>query len=518
MEPRPSMEPRPNSALRWCAFAAFLAAYGFAVFAILVYRKLPPIYFGGACVVCIGGLFLLHRMLARRPRGLERAYPYVLGALLLGMLITQIVLGMRLEIDPIADFGHVYRGAIDWVLRGSYAVEPERADYFCLYPNNLGLTALLAALFFVVKALGSESFYLAAVVLASLTATVTVLVCADILRRMAGRALALTGAAAFVLLPSYLLVGAVFYSDTMTLLFPPLLLWLSLVARERQPRRRWPIDLLIALCAFAGYLLKATVLIMLIALWIGALLRYDWKRTSWKRLCWKRLAAQVIATVCVFAVGSVGWNAVIVNRYLNRETLAYNKVPLVSWLVLGANMERGHNAFEDVFRSGTSGPERAAAGWEMLRTSLQAKAEKGKLPAYYARKLSIALGGGTLGLADFLDDRPQNKAVLHQVVLIDAPHYNAYNAWCSGLLFGLFLLAMFAALQGLRGKNPLAMGYPEVYVALVGVFLFLMAWELRERYFSNYVPVVILAAVMGLCPRQPGPEPSDPPPPSSEGS
>ena len=35
-------------------------------------------------------------------------------------------------------------------------------------------------------------------------------------------------------------------------------------------------------------------------------------------------------------------------------------------------------------------------------------------------------------------------------------------------------------------------------LALLGVFLFFLIWEARWRYFSNFVPIVMLCAITGL--------------------
>ena len=474
--------------LKRIAFVLFLLAYGFSLVSIALRKEHPPLIYFSAGALSLVALFFLYRFLRRREeRKLRRIYPFLLCGILALLPVIQGLLGMLLEIDPFADFGHVYHGAIRWAEEGSYAFDDAGMKYFAVFPNNLGLTALLAGLFWVVDQLGSDQYYLAAVILNSLLVTGSILLCVDILRRAAGYAAAFVGAAVFLILPPYYVAGGVFYTDAMSFIFPPLLLWLHLVAREKPLLRRLPLDLLWAVCAFAGYIIKATPVIMLIAIWLVDLLQ-------WRP---KPLATQVIATVCVFALGLWMWNEQAVRRHMGDDIIEKYKTPWVGWLVMGATDDR--DAFNEVFEAGENPRERSAAGWQMLGDALQERWQNGTLLDLAILKTAESIGTGTLGLADFLDDNPWNETWLHDYLLYDGLYYPAYDAYCSGIMLALVLLAMYAAAEGLVAKNPLAGRYPQPWIALLGIFMFLLAWEQRDRYFSNFYSMLIVAGVMGVC-------------------
>ncbi|MCL2811763.1 MAG: hypothetical protein FWD25_07730, partial [Clostridia bacterium] len=231
--------------LKRIAFTLFLLAYGFSLVSIGLRKEHPPLIYFFTCVLSLVALFLFYRFLRRREeRKLRRVYPFLLFGLLALLPVVQSLLGMLLEIDPFADFGHVYHGAIRWAEEGSYAFDDAGMKYFAFFPNNLGLTTVLAGLFWVVDRLGSDQYFLAAVILNSLLITASILLCIDILRRIAGYAAAFVCAAVFLILPPYYVGSAAFYTDTMSFVFPPLLLWLHLVAREKPLLRRLPLDLL----------------------------------------------------------------------------------------------------------------------------------------------------------------------------------------------------------------------------------------------------------------------------------
>ena len=474
------------------AGALFCAAFAFVVVSILCLNQHPPLWFYAACALGGGGLWLLFGFLTRHPRGAWRAYPWLLLGILLVLPVIQSVLGMRLEIDPFADFGAVLHGAREWVQDGTFCMAWDREFYFYIYPHNLGLTALLALLFRAVDALGGDCFYLAAVVLNSVLATCSILLCADILRRTLGYAAGVTGAVLFLLLPPFYVLGTVFYTDVMSFCFPLLALWLSLLARGRSLRRRWYLDVLLALTAFVGYHIKATVLIMVVAIWIGMGLRGQWRA----------LLSQAAAVVCVFVAGTLLWNAWLFSTYLDADLARENALPMVNWLVLGVSADEdaelfGETAFEAVFYGGDTAAAREQAGWQAFRARFAQRQREGLL-GYYARKMAVAMGSGTLGLSDFLDDNPWNDTALHDYVLYDGVHYPAYDAYCSGIMLALLLLALAGGVRlALRGQEK-STQCVEVWVALIGVFLFLLFWEPRDRYFSNYFCVLVIAAVSGL--------------------
>lgn len=478
-----------GAGLQKAALALWAAALLVVAAAIVGTRGLPPLVLYPVCAAALAGLWALYQGLRQREAALAKVYPWLLLGLLVGLPVIQILLGLRLEFDPIADLGRVFHGAENWVREGTFALDWDAEFYFYTYPHNLGLTGLLALLFGGVAALGGDHFFLAGLVLNSVLATAALLLTLDCLRRLAGYAAAVCGAALCLLFPPLYLAGAVFYTDVMSFVFPPLLLWLALVARDKAWRWRLPLYGLMALAAFVGYHIKATVLIMLIAIWLVEL----------RHGRWAALAGQAAAVALVFVAGTLLWNQFLFDNYLDADLAEENKLPLATWLMIGVSPQDDEWGFDTVFYGGENAAERTEVAWREIRQRLAQRAgEPGGLPAFFLRKAGIALGSGTLGLGDFLDDNPSHQAALHDFILYDAPHYAAYDAYCTGLLLALWLLALYGAGQGLRRPDSPAARTPQPWLALLGLFVFLLAWEMRDRYFSNYFLMLVIAAVPAL--------------------
>ena len=111
------------------------------------------------------------------------------------------------------------------------------------------------------------------------------------------------------------------------------------------------------------------------------------------------------------------------------------------------------------------------------------------------RKNAAAMGDGTFGMTEMLDDDPVRPNALSTVVLAAGEHFPLYSAVCTGIYMGDLVLALLACLRGIRRRET---GGAMAYIAMFGMMLFLMLWEARSRYLFCFVPVLLLLA--GLCP------------------
>ena len=82
-------------------------------------------------------------------------------------------------------------------------------------------------------------------------------------------------------------------------------------------------------------------------------------------------------------------------------------------------------------------------------------------------------------------------------MLNDGEHRDAYKHICTGVVIALYLLLIASCIAGVFG-NELKPGTLASRAALLSLLLFLLAWEARWRYFSNYIPVFMISAVIGL--------------------
>ena len=118
----------------------------------------------------------------------------------------------------------------------------------------------------------------------------------------------------------------------------------------------------------------------------------------------------------------------------------------------------------------------------------------------WTNKAVICFGDGTYALSDFLDDTPANETGIHDYILYAGKNYSKYQSFSTGLLIVLYLLAIVGAGRDIVGKVKYRESiFPTApRLAMLGILCFLILWETSGRYFTNYVPILIVCASLTL--------------------
>ncbi len=396
------------------------------------------------------------------------------------MGIFQICMIEELRFTPSFDLDAIYGGAIQWVETGTFA---DYYDYFDWFPNNLGGLCYYYILFKVCSVFSRDYFFIAAcaneVLILSTFAFIILSVEKLWGRRYGLIAMALTGC-----LPPLLFMTDVFYTDSLSILFPILLFYLSLRIDESSGVKSWKLCVFSGLVAVLGIFIKATVLIMVAAVCLSFCLRKKWK----KALIYI-LPFMVIYTVFTFAV-----QGCLYSRHLDPELAEVKNTPYYHWVMMGLEGEGAYNPGDYEFtRSFTDPQERDNALRKEIINRISEKGVGGMAQLYKA-KIIRCIGNGTLGLSDFLDDNPKAESPLHQYILYSGSKYESYKRLCNIVFYSLLLLAAFYPVRSGRKETE---GFAPA-LALCGIIVFLMHWETSPRYITNYVPVIILLAAGGV--------------------
>ena len=449
------------------------------------YYAYSPLFLGAGVAAALALMLLFWRFIQRHEAFFKKHFRLITAVFVLFMLALQLALSLPLRYAPAFDIGALYGGAIEWAETGSFA---SYYEYFAMFHNNFGGLLLFRLWFGAARAFGASDYFFAACLLNSLLCAATVLLtasCAGRLFGIRGRIMALF--LIFISLPFYFIAPA-FYTDALTMVFPPLILRLWLYARdEERPLQRLSAFVLTGLfCAF-GFGIKATVLIMLAAVLIEGILYDNWK--TWLPLA----AVSAVLTVCIsLAVSGM------VCAHIGKAEANKKQVPLTHWIMMGLDGWGGYNNADYQFtKSFEDAEERSAAISQKISERLSDMS-----PASAFRlidsKLDLVWCDGTYGLSDCLGCPHDEDNFLHEfLVKQDGAPREAYKHSCTAVLAAMYLLLIFSCIADifLKGKTVRLLA-PRL--ALLGVFLFFLIWEARWRYFSNFVPIVMLCAITGL--------------------
>lgn len=467
-----------------CAVLALLFTWAIAaVFIVNYYSYCLPIL----AVLAAASLFLIvlvWQLIKKHEALLGDNRKVITRGFFLFMGIIQIIMIFPLRYTPKWDVDALFGGAAEWVMTGDFASYHE---YFAFFHNNWGGLILFRAVFGTAKLFGAKDFFLIASLFNSALSIATMYLTGSVCEKLTGiRGRIMAYFIFSISLPFYFIAPA-FYTDSLTMVFPILIFRLYLEAREQEKLiKRLLIFALMGLAAGVGYGIKATVAIMLTAVIIDAVLDRDFKR----------LIPMLPITVIMIVACTLAAQGIIF-RHLDRKEAERLETPILHWVMMGSVGSGTYRNDEYRFTRSFEDPsERKTAVRDRLAERLKSYGF-GDYADLFTRKLDVDFGDGTYGLSDCLGCPHGEDNALQSFLVKDGEHHAVYKHICTGVLIALYIPLIASCVLDITGKRT-ARELFAPRLAVLGLMLFLLFWEARWRYFSNFVPIIIVLAVTGL--------------------
>lgn len=435
------------------------------------------------CATFSAAIFYLIRKYAER---LVKYETILLILFLSVFFVVQLYLGYRLRFDSAFDFAAVYRGAVQWVETGSFR---DYYEYYQYFPNNLGAMTFLFVFFKAGRFFGFTNYFMLGVVLNSILLSFTMLCSYLAAKKIAGSAGGFLCLYFFLISPPFYILGAAFYTDSLSMLFPVLFYNLYLCLKNgigMTRRKRKLLYVAMALVITLGAFIKFTVMIMAVAVIIDCLLSGKFRQ-----------ACVMIVGICAcLLIIQVSFQSYLYKYHLNRENAERMNTPLTHWIMMGLNPSSAGAYHPDDYtftRSFTDVEERNAAILDVIGERIKENGMDG-MTRLFTQKVTKAFGDGTYAISDFLDDGPAERGKIHEYVLYDGKYYDRYQYITQGVLITVYLFVIIGATAAL-GKGDKSV--LPLFVAIFGLILFLAIWESSSRYFLNFIPILFLSASYG---------------------
>lgn len=443
-------------------------------------------------------LFLLigRRLRMAREGALERAARIAPPVYLVAMFVIHVAMGYFMEYTPGGDNFMIYTSAQMLVTDGNFDAYPDFYLYLSRFSNQWGLMLMLSALYRLLFALGfTQMFFPTALVEAALytAGLAATLACARHLR--GARGVLLTLAMLVLCLPMYL-AAAVLYTDTFSLPFVMMALLGVLRALDAKTlRAQVGHTFLAALSAAIGGQIKMTVAIVVIAAVILFCLRL-------RRVAAAICSAVMVVTLCasMFIV-----RGMMIGPILDEEMVREHNMPLIHWVMMTIPTGRNPYGAElsdygitwGMSENGVPREQVMESIYERLIDKIYYMRYPNRLIPGLLRKNATAFGDGTFGMTEMLDDSPKRENVVSSVVLEGRPYYEVYFAICTGVFYAHLTFATLACVRDIRRRD---LRCALLYIAALGLILFMLLWESKSRYIFNFVPVILLLS-MGFAAR-----------------
>ena len=442
-------------------------------------------------IACAAALLGGMRALDRKEAFFARHEKRVLIAAAVFYFVVQMAMAHALRFVPKTDAEQCFTAAQLIADTGTFGSTERYWLYFTRYPFNLGFVYLLAGTFRFFGMLGWGDRFMQAALLCSLLFTLGLLAGARVVRRMGGAKAQMR----FLLLVAsclpFLYCTTELYTDAFSLAFPTMIVYCFVRLKDADaPKARALWALGFALCAFAGAQIKFTAVIAAIACVIALVFERRW---------WKAALAALL-TLCVFMLLGAGMDR-YTHTHLSKEDIAKNELPRLHHIAMGLPIheDEGYGQYGD-------------GGWLLFSTSFEDPEERIQAlltevidRVYYlrypnrmlnmmSRKNLSTFGNGTFALHEIIeaDDYAADNAV-KQVIFGQGRYSRAYYYLTTALFMAQMIIAGLACAQAVRRRDSSG---AALFIALVGIFLLLCAWETKARYFFQFEMVLLCAGAL----------------------
>lgn len=444
-----------------------------------------PVFLMVLCIagVCIALIWFWDKFHSLTERLSNRGAWLIVGGVLLLYFGLQLFVGSRLAVDPSWDFGGIYRISLERAATGELTVRP---DYLTLYPNNKGGAFFLYVFYALVRVLGIPLTggmpLWTGIGLNCLLINVSILLACAFFLRQGKKAQALTCLIVLTACLGLLLYTPIFYTDTLSIVFPVLLMHLFLNLEKTSSNIRRIVNwILIITVTVIGMSIKLTVLFTFIAYIVYRLATADKGRFVW--ITAAKMAGAAVLIVVVNLAATMLYDQFIVAES-DEEAISYKH-----WIHMGMMGNGGYNgeAMEIEAEVGVD---------EALKNQIRSYTSNSYF-RFLTNKNVFTWGDGLYFSHVKIVRSPYHPEgrVYRLFIRGDTvrPIWLFYANMFHGILL-FFILCSFVRMFRSKSWDLLSVAR----IAFCGVFMFLMIWETRSRYLVNYIPIFALIAVDGL--------------------
>lgn len=433
----------------------------------------------------IGITFAIYKFISRHNDIIKRYYKRILAVFLLVYCAIVIINSFLMRFTPVFDMEAVYGGAVQWIQQGSF---PDYYEYFGYFPNNLGTMLVLHTVFLIASVFGISDFFAVGAVFNSFLITLAAMAVSLVCRKLKSESAGVMALVFFVFCIPFLFMGAAFYTDSLSLPFPVLFYYLYIHFKEQQT---WKMRALFAfgmgLVLAIGMLIKFTVVIILAAVIIDALLSVNWKE------------ACLLTGISLFIV-FISFNLMnlyMYNRHLDKDISRQLNTPYLHWVMMGLQNNGAYSSDDYEYTRSFAPEERNKACLSKIKERISSMGFTG-LTELFLNKADVCFGDGTFAISDFLDDSPDKTRWIHQYILYSGAKHYQYKHFVTGILLGVYLFMLKWAAICLKENKTRKDFMLAPGMAGLGILVFLLLWETRGRYFTNFVPLMLVCAVMSF--------------------
>lgn len=409
---------------------------------------------------------------------------YIPIILMIVFTIICLIVGYKLRVNPSWDMGRVFEIASKYA-NGTI----NQDDYLYEFPNNIAITYIFIAVLKIANIIKIENLITAITIFNSIVVCLTVISLYYATKRVFNEKTALMFLIISLFTTPLYLYTAIYYTDTMSMLFAALTFLLYAYSRSEQNKlKRTVLEILFGITIILCIKVKITSAFVVIAMVVYDIL--SGKIIKFSKKFWITiLSAALCFILCV----------IIQNRLIlpDLEKQKYIKMPIEHWILTGLVGNGGYNSEIRDYTGGFSGYEEKRKGdIEKIKETIK-EYNIGTFVDHINQKLKFAWSDGTYYAPEKLWREPLNKGFLYEFVAKDGSKTNLYKYFPQSMHFGMLIFMVIDILIILKNKK---LDKKDIILAIsvFGLLVFLLLWENRSRYILTLVPIMLILEARGI--------------------
>lgn len=397
------------------------------------------------------------------------------------LVVLQIVFVIYCRVKPSWDFGVIFYNAYN--ISNSVFDLPEY--YYKFYPNNLGALLLFTAIFKIVSIFTVKEgvYLLVGCIFNIIMIDGAVVIMYVLIKNVFNLRMATLFSVLCILIVPMFTYSPIFYTDTITMIFPAAMLLLLYNFNNSRSNMRIFYLVAIGVVGAMGIVLKTNIVIPLVAVFIYV-------------ICTNKIVKGIVNNLIILAAFLLifsGYKAVA--NYVMPIDYSEAGLPMTHWVMMGLKNSGAYNE-EDVNFSASfeSKKEAQKANIQEIKNRLREYGAKGYLE-FLTRKIKFTWNDGTYYSVNKLSREPLENNIIEEHVVGEKNHPFIYFSQMSHL--ALITLIFISSLAAFKKKNSYRF-MQCTQIAIFGVFLFLIIWETRSRYLVCILPLMMFSAIGGL--------------------
>lgn len=407
-------------------------------------------------------------------------------------IMLLVAFSLRVDVYDTWDYGQLVRTAYEKVVDGTI----RNKEYYARYSNNSMFLMFLISYFKIVHIWAGENLYKYICATIPLNCILVVLsiwftyltVCELWGEKQGGK----VGCVMIGISPLYA-YAAIAYTDVFAI-FPVALILFGYARTKKKKSCEKKIWICFtAVIAIVGYKLKATLIIIIIAITIDLFLDFLKKRTHFLDL----IVFLAVCTISFIIVSSLN------NWFLNKEGITeemrYEEgFPVTHWVMMSLNADNsGGYVQSDVdYTNSIKGKKaKARANMETIQERLHKRSYQENLHYILCRKVGRMWGEGDYNASNYVSRKPLSNNIIRSGFSMDGK-YNMIYLFITQLchLYILFAITFLGVKCNVTKNNQEYFLYKIIFI---GVFLFFLIWECNSRYLLVFLPVICILTVHG---------------------